>query len=151
MNSFCKLWRLSFSVLLPFVTQHFYKIHGDVFMDTVVKDWKGLLEVSCTASCLHIRMSPMGPVMFWVSSGRNYMASWDSQSLPTLVVIFFFIILRWNFLYSSLCLLCCILLLSTSEGVWLCLLYIFPKVVANSTKISPFLKSGVTSLITSVS
>lgn len=92
MNSFCKVWRPLYSVLLPFVTQHFNKISDGVFLDTVVKGLKGLLELSCAASCLHIGISPMWPAMFWVSSRRNCTVSWGSlfQSLPILMVIFFF-------------------------------------------------------------
>lgn len=103
--------------------------------------WKGLLEVSCADSCLHIGMSPMWPVMFWVSSTRNYRDSWGKlfQSLPTLMV-FFFLLLHWNLLYSSLCLLCYIILLCTAEGVWLSSLHL-PKGGCSSTKISPFLKA----------
>lgn len=140
MNSFCKVWRPLYSVLLPFVTQHFNKISDGVFLDTVVKGLKGLLELSCAASCLHIGISPMWPAMFWVSSRRNCTVSWGSlfQSLPILMVIFFFLLLYWNLLYSSLCLLWYILLLCASGGVWL--YPHLPKGGCSSTEISPFLE-----------
>lgn len=150
MNSFCKLWRLLYPSLLPFVTQHFNKICDDVFMDTVGKGWEGPLEVSRATSCLHIGMSPMWPVMFWVSSRRNCLLVQPVPELAHSLGNFFFLLLHWNLLYSSFCLLCYILLLCTSEGGCLSSLHL-PKGGCSSTKISPFLKAGVMSLITLVS
>lgn len=66
-------------------SEHFNKIWG------VVKGWKGLLEVSCAASCLHTGMSPVWPVMFWVFSRRNYTTSQGNlfRSCPLSWYLFF--------------------------------------------------------------
>lgn len=151
MNSFCKLWRLLYSIFLPFVTQHFNKIHDDVFMDSGERLERTPGGVFCSLLLTHWDVSHVTSHVLSVFKKKwHSLLGQPVQSLPTLMVFFF----SYITLESPILQLLPFVFHPSALHIWgsltLSPLHL-PKGGCSSTKISPFLKAGVMSPITSVS